>query len=56
MTPCVSDIENLELCKIPDPQEIKKGGIVCFTRSFFFGLGVVSVVASFLNIEEYQKR
>ena len=27
MTPCVSDIENLELCKIPAPQEIKKGGI-----------------------------
>ena len=65
MTPCVSDIENLELCKIPAPPEIKKGGIVCFTRSFFFlggGWGavsvwaMVSVVASFLNIEEYQKR
>ena len=63
MTPCVSDIENLELCKIPAPQEIKKGGIVCFTRSFFFWVGgrmsvwaMVSVVASFLNIEEYQKR
>ena len=27
MTPCVSDIENLELCRILAPQEIKKGGI-----------------------------
>ena len=35
----VSDIENLELCKIPAPQEIKKGGILCFTRSFFFWVG-----------------
>ena len=56
MTPCVSDIENLELCKIPAPQEIKKGGIcmaelkspsldsflVLFYKKYFCGGGVLS--------------